>query len=1238
MSYVAIDIEGARRVGLSLVDVSGRAEETRQRVLGALTVADLDSTAPALLATVQDGLATLGKGIIEKADLAGRFTVDARGTATALGAPVDQLGAALTGLLGFARPTDLRSVFVGLPPPGADPALDAALGRLSPVLLGGEAPQLDPAQVADLRLLAVRLGIEHAGPVPGGRAGTEVFWSDFWADGRTVDQVLADPERLLAWVSGTLELDRRLAVATQLPGLVDVLASVDFATGGEGVDALATEVASDFAAIEGFLPGFLAGVDSRPPDATQLDQTLAFAARVGWVDPATGTREERFADAIAFLRANRALGSALLPTGFEGSPQPLAFFDAKGIELMLDLGRRVGIVTDATVTGLTGMADQLARSVGVDLTAATPPPVDQKLEQIVGGLLASQVPPAFLQTPGLKARFDAALTFLRGAVSGPELLQRVVAVVAAFRVLATTGAPALTERQLAAVVGANGVGGLGRSRLRMRGRKAVQKNPEFLLVTQDWGIPGGHKQKIGKFKVTWSFDDTGALVAFRRKKRSSLSRAFDTVKAIVSSIGDAFEENPFKAIVQVGKIALGALALVFPGTQLLGAAALALNVGDAAIKAIEGDWLGALSSGLAVFTAGASDVFGIGIPSELDLLTKSITDGLGDPTLSFLKDAKRAVDIANTVSRAIDADGLAGAIGSGLLAGATALGSGGQLLQSLGIANADTALGLARLGATLGDAARVVAPVAGAAAALQAGDLTQAFLNGLSAVSAGARVLGNDKGAFSSTAPGVDTLFEFDPETQRTLQAIAVGTGVVPLVTRAVQALDQGQAFLAGSFLAQAVQVVNDPNTTVVGDRAQILQRIADVAAVVESVVDSGANAAVAGPAITPVILQRLQLLVDAAITPPRPPTKSADVKAVGKPATTPVAAAQIATPIFVPANPPGVAGPAPADPPSVPALLGVPGFVDPGPLPNPEAPAVVPTQPLAATVFSTTAEGEVFGGELLSADAGNDALIGGDGDDVLSGGSADDTLSTTDFGAAGIGEVFPGFSLATAPDGWIGFSPNAGQTMRGAVIGDSFLAGRGLVTGELPQAAGTGVQDAIRQLQVDDPTATIVIRRTLDPGNPEIIPPVVPTLTGGPVIEFTMAAEPGANTSNILGYSRNHELSARLPQLVSARGADVVIFDTGGNDKVEGQKSGQFVNVIELALDPRGEGRGSRGSRWGSRWPRASCRSCGISRRRRPRRGRSSSSSGIRTSWDRWTRAGTPWRARSSTTTRSRG
>jgi hypothetical protein len=238
MAYVAIDAPGARNLGQALRDTATRVDTVRREVSVALNMADLDSQVPIQLSVIQDGFTSLSMGVLDKADLAERFTVDPQGTSARLGAPVEAIRAAITGLLGFAGPVGLRGTLLGLPAAGTDPALDAALARLDPVLQpalhGGERPELTEAQIEDLRLLALQLGIEHAGPPTlveadaNGRflAGairrsstTEVFWNDFWADGRSVEQVLADPVKLFDWVAGTYELDRRLSVAPELPGL-----------------------------------------------------------------------------------------------------------------------------------------------------------------------------------------------------------------------------------------------------------------------------------------------------------------------------------------------------------------------------------------------------------------------------------------------------------------------------------------------------------------------------------------------------------------------------------------------------------------------------------------------------------------------------------------------------------------------------------------------------------------------------------------------------------------------------------------------------------------------------------------------------------------------------------------------------------------------------------------------------------------------------------------------------------
>jgi hypothetical protein len=1162
MGYVGIDTQGARRVGQALTDAAARADEARQQAVGALTLAEVDSDIPARIGTVSDGLSALGTQVAQRADLAERFTVDPQGVAATLGAPVDQVGAALAGFVGFAVGTDLRSVLRGLPPAGQDAALDAALASLAPVLLpalrAGARPELDAGQLADLKTLALRLGIENAGPpVPAGQGhtGTEVFWNDFWADGRTVADVLADPAKLLDWVSGTFELDRRLAVATAVPGLVDVLSSLDFATAGSGVDAVEAEVAANFAAIDTWLAGFLAGVDRTPPDGTQLAQTLAFAARVGWADPGAGTASERqrFDAAVAFLTANRALGSALLPTAFEGSPQPLAFFDATGIGQLLDLGRRTGVLTDASLAGLSGATDQLAASLGIDLAASTPPGTDeatqQALQQLLGTLLASQVPAAFLQTPGLGPRFEAALSYLRGATGGADLRRRVVESVAAFRTLAVTGAPALTERQLDAVVGQPGLDALGRSRLRLRSQAAIGGSPEFLLVTQQWGVPGGHSQKIGKYKVTWSFDDTGALAAFRRKKRSWLSRAADTVKAIVHAIGDSFEDNIFKAIVQVGKIALGALALVFPGTQALGIASLALTVGDAAVKAASGDWLGALSAGLSVFTAGAGDVFSLGLASAVDGFQHEIVDQLVNPTLlGFLKDAKRAVDIGTTVVRALDSHDLVSAIGATLTAGATALGSGGQLLGSAGAFGRDVVDNLVRLGRTLGDLNGIVAPAAGLVTAIDTGNAGLALADGLSIIAGGSKALANPKGAGG-------TLFGFDEEVRDTLSTIAKGTGVTAFVTRAVQAADQGQAAQAISLLTQAVQAVHDPTTTILGDRVQIAQRIADVAAVIESVTDSGRNPVRAAPQAAAAILQRLQLLVDSASTPPK-------LAATGTVAPTAAAAAgsPARSTVVGPFAPPTTVAADPLDPadPGLPAI----GFgtlrTD---LPQPPRPQSGALDVGGDVLLSATVTDLPGAAPALAFDPAT-AGAAGKVDGLLTAGTS---VPQLDLGLAGL--------LPLAGGGFPG--PDGRQVVKVAIVGNSYMSGEGAdgpgsteqtyvpsrepihyfddtgyheeyVTNPIHQSTQAGSLQAVRLLQAQFPDATVAITYS-GSGRTETLAP----LSGdgnGPLLQVSFVAESGATSQTILG---NEALpgGSPTPQIDAVKGADIVILDTGGND-----------------------------------------------------------------------------------------
>jgi hypothetical protein len=986
VSYVGIDTQGARALGQALQDTAGRIDGVRRDVTVALDLADLASQVPAQLAQVHDGVTVLGAGVTDKATLAEQYALDPVGTAARLGAPVDVLGVAISGLLGFAGPADLRGVLVGLPAPGADPALDGALARLNPVLLpafkAGQRPELaelTEAQAADLKLLALALGIAHAGPpvLPEPvaaeegrgffarlrsrtqeRTGTEVFWNDFWAGGRTVDSVLADPALLLEWVAGTFELDRRLALATGLPTLGDVLTSVDFGTTGSDPGDLAAMLAAaeaEFAAIAGWLPAFLVGQDRTGPDATQLAQTLAFAARVGWPDPGAAAAGEpaRLADAIAFLRANRALQSALLPTGFEGDADPLAFFNAPGIGFVLDLGHRTGVLDAAVLATIAATVDQALAAFGVDLSGPTPAVLTEQLQQQLFALLSTQIPRSALEKPAFQAQFIAALGFLRSAATGPEQRQRLVDVLAAFRTLAVTGAPALTERQLVAAVGQQVLDVLGRGRLRARSQDAVRKNPEFLLVARQWGLPGGRKEEIGKYKFSWSFNDLGELTAIRRKKKSWLSRAWDTIKAVGNAIWESWEDNPLKAIFQIGKIALGALAFVVPGFQGLGAAALAVNLAETAFHAIEGDWLAAIGSGLAAFTAGASDIFGAGLPTVVETAQGEFVKGLLDSdALSFLKNAKRAFDIGSSIFRATQADSLIGAIGAGLGAAATTIGSGGQLLGNLDLIDGALARDLTRLGLTVADLTRFVTPIAGLAGG---GSVLSAFGNGLALIAAGARVVANPAGAFAGQNPLGGAVFQFDQQTRDALRDISAGAGAAAGVARAIEAADRGDTFLAGTFLAQAVQALNDPRTTDTGLKSQAAERVAEIGILLEAVFERRASAT----AVAPLVIQRLTAVLDALNT--KLPQPGQQVPPLPEP------------------NPARVPGPAPL----VSALL-TPGA---GPAPAEGGPVT--------DTFSvvTVAEAE---GEFAPAAGDGDVLAGGDGNVVLVGGAGTDLLPPT--------------------------------------------------------------------------------------------------------------------------------------------------------------------------------------------------------------------------------------------------
>jgi hypothetical protein len=84
MPYVGMDSSQARSLGSLLAQAATRIDKVRSDVLAALNQADLASDLPARLAQVQDGVATLGAGVADKADQAERFTVDPQPVAMSL--------------------------------------------------------------------------------------------------------------------------------------------------------------------------------------------------------------------------------------------------------------------------------------------------------------------------------------------------------------------------------------------------------------------------------------------------------------------------------------------------------------------------------------------------------------------------------------------------------------------------------------------------------------------------------------------------------------------------------------------------------------------------------------------------------------------------------------------------------------------------------------------------------------------------------------------------------------------------------------------------------------------------------------------------------------------------------------------------------------------------------------------------------------------------------------------------
>jgi hypothetical protein len=178
-----------------------------------------------------------------------------------------------------------------------------------------------------------------------------------------------------------------------------------------------------------------------------------------------------------------------------------------------------------------------------------------------------------------------------------------------------------------------------------------------------------------------------------------------------------------------------------------------------------------------------------------------------------------------------------------------------------------------------------------------------------------------------------------------------------------------------------------------------------------------------------------------------------------------------------------------------------------------------------------------------------------------------------------------PGAAIAEAPAGWPAFmSPYAGERFDVAILGDSFFSGEGLpgdaykglasdgivVVNPAHQAADAGPLQAVRALQLEYPEAEVRITYTTDPSRVEVIPPLVPTFGGGPVITATFAAESGADTGELLGRtSDNFPFGPYHSQISNVTAeTDAVLLSIGGNNRInDTDANGGFVSVLRNAM-----------------------------------------------------------------------
>ncbi len=904
MASYSADTDLARELAAAFITAADTTDDIGASAVTALALSELESESVVEADELSDQLERAGVVVRQQADLLDGLDIDLDEFAEQLDQDPDELARQLqtitelglgaeAGILPLVlwegtsfTPETLRAVFIGLPEPGVDAELDAALERLDTWLLPllERTDDWDPGNVnlsgereADMAILGAYL-------VPDGFTVSVSRTENRRKSGEDYRVTVTEDFDLLE-LGGTHLLDflattfteheavGRLGAIPTIEDFIDLLVAQNQAeydaiagrsTRGGDKDQQRAAERKKRAELERFelldrdellatygdldwLGAVLAGVAPPPEDAADRALMQDFARQFGFAEA-----DDNFNDALLGLRTGRLLQDQLVlgdPTGGR------LLFNDEMIRGTVDFGLRSGALTDAMVADALRVSESI---LGIDLVGGLGNPNSLDLDAPPPEFNAE----AFVQALALRVDYSfldenqviAALAYIGGAETLGQQMERVRDSILSFQTLSVAGPPVMTAMQLERSVGSD-VWDFLNSRSFERGRREKVgddwimdysdvpthldgKSEQWDWVMEHLGVPGYHKERWNRWRLHLGVDGTGAVAGFDLErippKRSWLGVVFLAAFTVIAGftgqwymVAAIAAMQGMEAYQEGGWVA--ALAAV-ANTVLLAAGGAALAayavpgsaVATAATAATNSATVGAAITTAKVVSAGIGAYQAI---EEDDFVDGAIagTRALAIATgAGYIETIANAADGVDQTVEGIEDGDVAGIVAGLATTGAAAIDLAGQG----GLVPDDLAEGFAKASSALTGVGNATIQVDATVQAIEDGDVAGAIQGGLSVVASTATLFGADSAGAAVLGLDEDQIAAID-----TLANVAAGASTF---TGSVDAAVRGDVLTAIELLAEAVVDVEGGtgDASLVAHHAEQLRALLAVAGV----------------------------------------------------------------------------------------------------------------------------------------------------------------------------------------------------------------------------------------------------------------------------------------------------------------------------------------------------------------------------------------------------------------------